>query len=932
MALRLTATSSRVKKNRSTNSSPFRRKSPFAKSSRIKSSVLPKRRFTSTSTKQHLVGDSNPDGICDVEVGELPHIGPSRYIAQTTNVKNVLQAIDYIRDTMFADMPTSRVGMNSTRIADILNFRRALPPVVAAAHVHMLLDDPTAVEKQILSLIEGGVIRRIVLPGRGNDAASLGECLVVVDDWKRLVQENTFLDASLKDKYINLLGVNRKSCTVDTSALTQDEISSLLSTGFFVGTSAISWSTSIKVQPAPTSSQQLPVANPISNHVLRETSMSFSIPNLGPYLRLLSAARTHLLGLLRRSSSNEAPLYLLRDRWCVGVESSTPYKHDVAGVSGKSGPLRGRTKMWKDLYGLNFRWVLEEAVGAGLVELFDTGSVGPGVRRLFVIQTETDAADSKLGDGQTSRKLVAPVPLHIDSLPLHENLASASHALARPTLQSFLETVLREGMDFIHEAVPKMPHYKTVTFRGPGPAKTEVLLSKATLDVQKQPFPTIFQQDGQPLHDRAVVQRVQEYWIARKSIHPNVPLAGTASWEEFCVWAHAQYILNAKLFINHLCDVPQVGHYDCAGVEIPGFSQISARGEHLQCCFIVEHDTTDLKEVCLMVHRFGPRVVGTRKVFPVLIVSAIRSASFAPGFIQVQLPLDPDALHTGWQRYVPRGSAVGQHTSIQYLKLLPLAQGRPPYKEFQNATTEVHWTLAIAADGESRLPSFLRMADSPQIMADEVSWFLKWAQWRRKVPVPCQNLISLAPCKIVPNYRYCNHRHRPTETVTAVTRLEGAVSGLLNFMDHCDRRIRHLGPRTPATRGFQQGEITPSDPRVTHAIKSAKVYNVNLSTRAAHEGVLAEDLSRQETRSGVLTWDIASQEPSQGPGNAIRGNILSPGERLATAPAAEIQQTQDMRWSEVAVPWSCEAGPSGLSPSARPPRTPPDTQPHYPGS
>lgn len=31
---------------------------------------------------------------------------------------------------------------------------------------------------------------------------------------------------------------------------------------------------------------------------------------------------------------------------------------------------------------MNFRWALEEALGAGLVEIFDTGSVGPGVRCL----------------------------------------------------------------------------------------------------------------------------------------------------------------------------------------------------------------------------------------------------------------------------------------------------------------------------------------------------------------------------------------------------------------------------------------------------------------------------------------------------------------------------------------------------------------------
>lgn len=317
----------------------------------------------------------------DDDAGDLPDLGPSRYLAESAHVQNVLQAIRHIQDSMFADMPTTRVGMNSVRIADVLNFRRALPPIVSTAHVHMLIDNPTAVEKEVLSLVENGTIRRILLPGRGSDSASVGDCLIVVDDWKRLVQESTFLEQSLKDKYIRLLEVNRNSWEIDSSSLTQEELSQLVSAGFLVRTSAIAWSTTVKAS-APPSSNRLPTAKTTASHTLRNTSMSFSIPNLGSYLKLLAASRAHLLALFKRSTSSEAPMYLLRDRWCGAVESSTPNARINPVPGGQFGALWGKTKMWKDLYGLNFKWVLEEAVGAGLVELFDTGSVGPGVRRL----------------------------------------------------------------------------------------------------------------------------------------------------------------------------------------------------------------------------------------------------------------------------------------------------------------------------------------------------------------------------------------------------------------------------------------------------------------------------------------------------------------------------------------------------------------------
>jgi hypothetical protein len=42
--------------------------------------------------------------------------------------------------------------------------------------------------------------------------------------------------------------------------------------------------------------------------------------------------------------------------------------------------LPGRTRKWKDFHGLKFEWVLAECLGAGLVEVFETGSVGLGVR------------------------------------------------------------------------------------------------------------------------------------------------------------------------------------------------------------------------------------------------------------------------------------------------------------------------------------------------------------------------------------------------------------------------------------------------------------------------------------------------------------------------------------------------------------------------
>jgi hypothetical protein len=114
----------------------------------------------------------------------------------------------------------------------------------------------------------------------------------------------------------------------------------------------------------------------------RDNTMVLSIPNMGPYLRLLGSARSQLMALLKKSGFSETPVYLLRDRWDGAVESDSNFSVAKRARGETTGVMPGRTKKWKELYGLNFRWALEEALGAGLIELFDTGSVGPGVRCL----------------------------------------------------------------------------------------------------------------------------------------------------------------------------------------------------------------------------------------------------------------------------------------------------------------------------------------------------------------------------------------------------------------------------------------------------------------------------------------------------------------------------------------------------------------------
>jgi len=98
---------------------------------------------------------------------------------------------------MFENIPT-RAGMNSTRISEVLNYRRDLPPIVTVAHLLALSSSPTTTEREVADLVRTGVVRRLRIPGRGLGSAAIGDSLVLVEKWVAMVEECDSLDQDLK--------------------------------------------------------------------------------------------------------------------------------------------------------------------------------------------------------------------------------------------------------------------------------------------------------------------------------------------------------------------------------------------------------------------------------------------------------------------------------------------------------------------------------------------------------------------------------------------------------------------------------------------------------------------------------------------------------------------------------------------------------------
>jgi Serine-threonine protein kinase 19 len=385
------AHSSRIKKSKppafKRNSSII---SPYAS--------LPRRKPIQRSNIKSECHEEENDAFGD----RLDDVGLVMTLATDLTLRDVPQAIQYTRDQMFSPMPLQGAGMNSTRIAMVLNFRKSLPPIVSIAHIQALLNSPTAVEREIAEMIKKGIVRKFVVPGRGG----IGEVLILVKDLETMVEENGALDEDVKENFIKTLQKNPTALNIPASWILMADVKALIHEGFLTSatqrwTSADVFSrpvdgsrgtaTSLQAISRAASGSLAAVGGEGALHAAggsgggvqpQAESFALAIPSTGPFLKLLMSARAHLLSLLTKLKFQEAPESYLRERWDGGVAGDDTASKEKKIRGEFSGVLHGRTSKWKKFYGLRFEYVLEECMGAGLVEVFQTKSVGRGVRAI----------------------------------------------------------------------------------------------------------------------------------------------------------------------------------------------------------------------------------------------------------------------------------------------------------------------------------------------------------------------------------------------------------------------------------------------------------------------------------------------------------------------------------------------------------------------
>lgn len=353
---------------------PAQRPPPSLQSHQQASSPSPRKK---SNRKPRQEGhDDRPD---DTFEERLEDVGMARLLANELTLRDVVQAMRYARSRMFTPVPTK--GFNATRTAELLNYRATMPPVVTIGHLHSILSSPAVVERELAELQARGVVRRARVERRGRQ----GEALIETSDLEGMLRRSGVEEATV-DAFRRFLAGSPGAQTLEEGALTDAQADELVRAGFLTSSAAYgvpgsTLSTRPEDRTTLTSIEHisrqasgslsavggrdiLHLAGGVSSRASfadRRSTLRLAIPGHGRYLKLSSAAVDWLRETLGRTKWGECPESWLRERFEGG---------------GLYGPR------WKELSGLEWEWVLGEALGLGVLELFKTGSVGRGVRAL----------------------------------------------------------------------------------------------------------------------------------------------------------------------------------------------------------------------------------------------------------------------------------------------------------------------------------------------------------------------------------------------------------------------------------------------------------------------------------------------------------------------------------------------------------------------
>ncbi|XWW92589.1 hypothetical protein V2A60_000514 [Cordyceps javanica] len=360
-------------------------------------SSSPRKKPSAEPRKNRGDGDDGADSELFPE--KLEDAGLATLLAEELTLRDVVQAMRYVRGHMFTPVP--EMGFPSGRRTELLRHRATMPPLVTAGHVRTVLGgtSPTRVEREVADLLGRGVLRRVRVERRGAGGEALIETPLLV----AMLRASRGVSAATAEAYAALLEADPTAQTLGRGALPDSQADELVRAGFLTSAATrAAPATTLHVRPEDrttlTSIQRasqsasgtlsavgghnaLHMAGGSGGAAYRNQPSDpslvvtgalpadggggadyyrIAVPGHGRHLKLAEGALGWLREMLGRTRWGEGPEDWLRERFEGG---------------GLYGPR------WKDFQGVEWTWVLGEAVGLGVVEVFQT-AVGRGVRAL----------------------------------------------------------------------------------------------------------------------------------------------------------------------------------------------------------------------------------------------------------------------------------------------------------------------------------------------------------------------------------------------------------------------------------------------------------------------------------------------------------------------------------------------------------------------
>ncbi|CAF3549799.1 hypothetical protein SNK04_001190 [Fusarium graminearum] len=321
------------------------------------------------------------DQETDLFQDKLDDIGLAKVLEESLTLRDVVQAMRYIRARMFSPVPPT--GFNSTRTAEVLNYRATTSPLVTVGHLNAILRSPGKVERELAELVAKGVVRRVRVERRGGG----GEALIETVDYEDMLNKAS-LSEDTKNAFKSFLKENPTTQVLYKDTLEGRQTDELIRMGFLTSSTPSAPESTLDIRPEDrttlTSIHHVSRfasgtvsavggrnaihlagggggAPTLTRSCSTPSSHRIAVPGHGRHLKLATATVNWVREALRRT------------RWGEGPESWLKERFEGGGLYGPR---------WKEFWGVEWSWVLGEAVGLGVVEVFETGSVGRGVRAL----------------------------------------------------------------------------------------------------------------------------------------------------------------------------------------------------------------------------------------------------------------------------------------------------------------------------------------------------------------------------------------------------------------------------------------------------------------------------------------------------------------------------------------------------------------------